>query len=355
MLKNRKVQLIAFFGLLVCALMVVFSVSSDGAKSKDSFEAESNLFSGYVISIENEEICILENQSEAAVLIDQLLEKAKRYYKSGENFSLLTDVEVSQGKYEKGSFSTFEDAKALLGLNTTLGAPEVTTENGEKITLSISDVYLVEEFSETEYETRYEYTYGVNKSYEKVLSEGEKGTVKRVYESKSINGETVSSILVLENVVSEPADRVVEIGVTPAMQLASSELAYFIKPYDGIISSDYGYRYLGGYEFHTGIDLVAKNGSCYGKTAVAAADGVVVESGYSSSRGNYVIIEHEYGFSTVYMHFAKRLVSKGDKVKAGDPVGLIGATGRVTGAHLHFEIHLNGNRANPENYLSFKK
>ena len=242
----------------------------------------------------------------------------------------------------------------MCGVCVVLGEPAVETISGEKIIISLCETAITEKLKETEFNTRYEYTYGVSNSYETVLSEGKTGVVKEIYETKKIDGKIVSETLVLDSVVSEPTDKVVEIGVTPSMQLASSELAYFIKPYDGIISSPYGYRYFNGYQFHTGIDLVASDGSCYGDTVVAAADGVVIDAGLSSTRGYYIIIEHEFGFVTEYMHFKSQLVSKGDVVSAGDPIGTIGSTGRSTGPHLHFEIILNGKHTNPENYLSFK-
>ncbi len=354
MFKNiRLSKLTVAFALLVVCLLFCFSAASK-VSSNASDSSKEKLSVGYAISVDSKTVCILKDLSEAELLSEKLLEKAKRYYKAGDSCSLLNNVEIIKGEYAEKSFSTPEESEISMGVSVLLGKPQVETAEGEIIVISLSEVSFTEAITETEFQTKYEYTYGVSKSYEKVISEGENGTVKQIYETKKIDGETVSQKLILENVVNAPQERVIEVGVTPSMQLASSELAYFIKPYNGIISSPYGYRYLNGYEFHSGIDLVDKKGSCYGDTVVTAADGVVVESGYSSSRGNYVIIEHEYGFSTVYMHFKKRLVSKGDTVSAGDPIGTIGSTGRSTGPHLHFEIRLNGKHTNPENYLSFK-
>jgi murein DD-endopeptidase MepM/ murein hydrolase activator NlpD len=361
MLKNTKCSQKLFKSVFaVITLFVLFLAASPCMfQSENALSAEQNnmvfeeLKNGYGVFVDSKLVCILENESDAVSLYDRLIDKACAYYKSSERYSLLNDIQISAGEYQKENFSTFKQAEKAMGVSVVLGEPVITTAKGEKISVSLSDKILVEEFETTDFETRYEYTYGVSQSYENVLCEGKNGTVKKVYESKTLNGEIVSSTLILESLISEPINRVVEIGVTPSMQLASAELAYFIKHYDGKISSDYGYRYLNGYEFHTGVDLVAKSGSCYGKTAVAAADGVVVESAYSSTRGHYIIIEHEYGFSTVYMHFKKRLVSKGDVVLAGDPIGTIGSTGRSTGAHLHFEIRLDGKHTNPENYLKF--
>lgn len=355
MFKNRVfLKLSALVTLLSVSLLFCFSISSNEKISQNEVGNLSTLKAGFAISVDSKTVCILENISDAELLSEQLLSKAERYYKTGENYSILNTVEIIEGKYAAEDFSTVAEAEKALSVSIVLGSPTVETLNGEKIIISLCETTLTEKLKETEFVTRYEYTYGVSKSYETVISEGKNGVVREIYETKKIDGEIVSETLVLDSVVCEPTDRVVEIGVTPSMQLASSELAYFIKPYDGIVSSPYGYRSFGGGSLHKGTDIVARKGSCYGDTAVAAADGVVVESGYSTTRGNYVIIKHEFGFVTEYMHFKSRLVSKGDIVSAGDPIGLIGSTGRSTGPHLHFEIRLNGKNVNPENYLSFK-
>lgn len=79
--------------------------------------------------------------------------------------------------------------------------------------------------------------------------------------------------------------------------------------------------------------------------------GVVLTSTYNSSYGNYVVISHANGESTLYAHMSKRLVSEGDKVTQGQTIGLVGTTGSSTGNHLHFEVRLNGQRQDPLNYF----
>ena len=83
----------------------------------------------------------------------------------------------------------------------------------------------------------------------------------------------------------------------------------------------------------------------------AAKSGVVLTSTYNSSYGNYVVISHANGESTLYAHMSKRLVSEGDKVTQGQTIGLVGTTGSSTGNHLHFEVRLNGQRQDPLNYF----
>lgn len=99
---------------------------------------------------------------------------------------------------------------------------------------------------------------------------------------------------------------------------------------------------------HKGIDIGAPTGS----NIVAAADGTVTISTYSYSAGNYVMINHGGGVSTVYMHCSKLLVSVGDTVKKGDVIAKVGSTGYSTGPHLHFGIRQNGAYVNPSKYVS---
>jgi len=95
------------------------------------------------------------------------------------------------------------------------------------------------------------------------------------------------------------------------------------------------------------VDIAAAGGT----DIWAAKSGVVLTSTYNSSYGNYVVISHANGESTLYAHMSKRLVSEGDKVTQGQTIGLVGTTGSSTGNHLHFEVRLNGQRQDPLNYF----
>lgn len=117
------------------------------------------------------------------------------------------------------------------------------------------------------------------------------------------------------------------------------------------ISDDYGNRMhptLGINKFHNGIDLAAPNGS----PILAAYDGDVVAATYSSTMGNYIMIDHGDSLYTIYMHASALYVSKGDTVSRGDKIAAVGSTGRSTGPHLHFSVRLNGSYVSPWNYIS---
>ena len=99
----------------------------------------------------------------------------------------------------------------------------------------------------------------------------------------------------------------------------------------------------GGARHHSGVDLKTKPND----EIVAAFDGEVIASGPYFGYGNCIRIKHAYGFETLYSHQSKNLVKKGDKVKAGQVIGLTGRTGRATTEHLHFEVSFGGRRLDP--------
>ncbi|MBQ7943594.1 MAG: peptidoglycan DD-metalloendopeptidase family protein [Lachnospiraceae bacterium] len=116
------------------------------------------------------------------------------------------------------------------------------------------------------------------------------------------------------------------------------------------ISDDYGYRIhpiLKVKQFHNGVDMAAPGGS----PILAAYDGVVVAASYSSSMGNYVMIDHGDELYTIYMHASKLYVKKGQEVTRGEKIAAVGTTGRSTGNHLHFGVRLNGKYVSPWDYF----
>ncbi len=95
---------------------------------------------------------------------------------------------------------------------------------------------------------------------------------------------------------------------------------------------------------HRGIDYAARTGT----PVVSAGDGKVITSGYNKFNGNYVVIKHSSSYITKYLHLNQRFVKQNQRVKQGDKIGTVGATGRVTGAHLHYEFLVNGVHTNPK-------
>jgi len=122
------------------------------------------------------------------------------------------------------------------------------------------------------------------------------------------------------------------------------------------ITSSFGNRFHPIYKtnkLHTGIDVCPPRGvSCQGGTLLAAGPGTVIFAGWKNGYGNTIIIDHGGKLTTLYAHMSKFTVSQGQKVIGQERIGLIGSSGNVTGAHLHFEVRVNGVPKNPQSYLS---
>ncbi len=116
------------------------------------------------------------------------------------------------------------------------------------------------------------------------------------------------------------------------------------------MASGYGWRIhpiLKTRRFHYGMDFTAKTGA----PIYATADGIVTHAGWKANGfGKHVVIDHGYGYETLYGHMSKVAVKKGQKVKRGQIIGYVGNTGLSAGPHCHYEVHLNGKRVNPINF-----
>jgi len=118
----------------------------------------------------------------------------------------------------------------------------------------------------------------------------------------------------------------------------------------GFISSTFGRRtdpFTGKKKFHKGIDFVGKRGS----EVLAVAAGVVTKSERVAGYGNIVEIRHADGYITRYAHNQENLVKEGDRVEKGEPIAMLGSSGRSSGPHVHFEVRRNGKIINPARFI----
>ncbi len=121
----------------------------------------------------------------------------------------------------------------------------------------------------------------------------------------------------------------------------------------GKINNEFGFRRNpfggGSYEFHAGIDIDGETGD----TVAVTANGIVTEAAWTGGYGNMIEIDHGNGLKTRYGHLSRIGVRVGDAVERGQIIGLVGSTGRSTGAHLHYELRLNDRPINPRPFLPF--
>ncbi len=123
-----------------------------------------------------------------------------------------------------------------------------------------------------------------------------------------------------------------------------------IRPVDGWMTSRFGHRvspFTGRKEFHKGLDIANRKGTAI----LATANGIVSYAGKKGPMGNVLVIDHGHGMITRYAHLSETLKKQGEKVKRGDIIAQMGNSGRSTGPHLHYEVHLNGVPVNPATYI----
>lgn len=164
-------------------------------------------------------------------------------------------------------------------------------------------------------------------------------------EEESENGETAEG-----GTEGEPEEEPEEPEEEPEEPSYSGGAFTWPCPSSTRVTSDYGPRESptgGASTYHRGIDI----GAAHGADIVAAADGTVSFTGYSSSAGNYLTVSHGNGVYTVYMHCSSIVASKGDSVNAGQVIAKVGSTGISTGNHLHFGVTVNGSYVSPWDYL----
>lgn len=231
--------------------------------------------------------------------------------------------------------------------------PQISNENsllyiGQKVNVTpvspIVSVIVEEEVIEdvvVKYTTKIKYDSSKSYGYREVTQTGVDGLQRVTTKVRKENG-YILTMVISDTVVLEPTIDKVEIRGTYSLDdpiiIGDTEWIWPTpSPYN--ISSKYGWRTLKGKNsFHAAVDIWTKYGK---KTPIYAANsGNVYEVGwYPSAGGNQVIINHNNGYYTLYCHLSKVYVKKGQAVKAGEVIGLMGDTGYVTGIHLHFGVY----------------
>ena len=222
--------------------------------------------------------------------------------------------------------------------------PEFTSENnllyeGQMVNLGLINPLfkLVEEDHVVEvqnqkYETKIEYDPNTLAGYERVKQEGSNGTIKITKKVQKVNGEIVSAVITNKEVIKEAVPKIIVKGskVMPTVGNVGLWGWPTAKPY--CITSPYGWR---GGKIHEALDI-----SCAGcgSPIYAANNGTVEKATYVYPNGNYIVINHNNGYYTIYAHLQTILVKEGQVVQMGDLIGKMGSTGKSTGCHLHFGI-----------------
>jgi len=177
---------------------------------------------------------------------------------------------------------------------------------------------------------------------------GEKiGSEKELDESETRDNEKDEIIKLLYNNVGFEFDSGNDIGLNFEKYSTSSRYIPYSIPVEGFMTKKFQNNDLLTGESHTGIDIVAKEGS----VIRSVADGVVVFSNWTYEGGNVIIIDHLNEFISFYKHNKRLLVGEKSLVRRGQPIALMGNSGVSSGTHLHFEIWKNGKPVDPKNYI----
>ncbi len=376
---------------------VKLSQLNDAAEVCDKLIAnsESKITNACGIYVDNTFICAVKNETDALSVLDNILAEHETD-EANAVVSFVEDIEYVQGLYPDNE-GTVKDASYLneklnskkseavyytvqagdtvsgIADKFDMKSSEIFNLNpklkesiqiGQKILISSEVNFIQVQVTKTEtrkveidYDTIKVNTSSLYKGDKKVVTKGVKGLEEVTELVTYIDGVRVSSKEVSRTTIREAVNEKIQVGTkTHSYSSGGGGGSYTggrlgwptIGAYS--ISSRYGYRNFGD-GWHGGIDIVRPGGSS-GCTVVAAESGTVTFAGWYGSGGYTVIINHGGGLTTMYCHMQPGLkVRSGQRVSRGQAIGKIGATGYVTGAHLHFEVKVNGNNVNPALYL----
>lgn len=345
------------------------------------------------VYVEGNFICAVKNETDALSVFDSILAE----HETGEEnavVSFVENIDYVQGLYldsdkvikdaeylqnklnsskSENKYHVVEDGDTIFDIAQKNSVsvsrlyelnPELTEtlQIGQKILVSKGVDFIRVQTTKTEYkeaEIPFEtVTISTSSLYvgdKKTVTKGENGVEQIAELVTYIDGVRVESKEISRTTIKDAVSEKIQVGTKK--QNASSNSSGGAKgklrwPTIGAnqISSPYGKRNFGD-GWHGGIDIVRPGGSS-GCTVVAAASGVVTFAGWYGSGGYTVMIDHGNGLTTMYNHMQNTIkVKTGQRVSSGQAIGNIGATGYVTGAHLHFEVKVNGKNVNPALYL----
>lgn len=192
----------------------------------------------------------------------------------------------------------------------------------------------------------------ISRSFSRLTNASETSTNEDLSADKILLSEIDSLISndEISQIIAEQTTAYTELVSKMESQISYLESRPDFYPTSGTYSSPFGYRkdpITGRSKLHNGIDISNKSG-----TAIfSAGTGVVTYSGYDGNFGNVLIIDHGYGYESVYAHCKTLLYAQGDEVTKGKQVATMGTSGRTTGPHLHFEIRYNEAPVNPLKFI----
>ncbi len=281
---------------------------------------------------------IIVGAAEDASVFDGILDDIFAEYTNDNTVSIRTLQTVSVGEEYVGRDAVKEPEEMRRMLD-----PENTTSITRLVIECVEDV----EYNEIiKYGTVYNNDENMYSDECVVTTEGEDGLRRCFAKAVRINGKQIMRTDSVSETIREPISECVTIGTKERPTTASHGV--YIWPADGIVTSEFGYRYVDvGSSFHNGIDIAGD----YGQPIYASDGGVVILSDWYYGYGLTVMIEHDDGTVTLYGHCSDTLVSEGERVYQGQQIAEMGSTGNSTGEHVHFEVRINDEAVDPRTVL----
>ena len=288
--------------------------------------------------------------------LDQVLVDYRRDYDDETTTEFANSVEVVTGNASGTDLITADEVMAL-------------ADGKFSISLSTDIVYT----RDVAYDTKVKYDEDKSSSYKKVTTKGVNGEEEVTLRTTFVDGVQTDAVQTDAKTIKKAVDEVVVKGKaedtssstgssstssdsssssssnsSSSYTTGSSGMFAWPLPYTHTLTSTFGTRWG---RLHGGLDI--SDGGVYGQPIYASASGTVTFSGGDNSGyGNYVIIDHGSGYTTLYGHCSSLVAVTGQYVNQGDLIGYVGSTGNSTGPHLHFEIRLNGEKMDPLGYTS---
>ena len=287
-------------------------------------EASGELDTLAVISVDGKQAGVCRSAEDAQAVLDRVM--AQHTTAADKNASFVQDVRVDTVV-----------AQAALAQDTGALLAQLSPRLDVSATRSVTYTEAIP------YETITRENDALDQTYRATVQEGSEGEVVVTAQIETLDGEEQRRTILARTVLSQATDEIVEVG-TRNVGIGTGDFMVPVSSY----TFTSGFKMRWG-RLHGGVDLAVPEG-----TPVYAADNgkVIVAGNLGDGYGNYIILDHQNGYKTLYAHNSELLVSVGDVVAQGEQIALSGNTGNSTGPHVHFEIQVNDEKVDPQQFVT---
>ena len=287
-------------------------------------EASGELDTLAVISVDGKQAGVCRSAEDAQAVLDRVM--AQHTTAADKNASFVQDVRVDTVVAQA---ALAQDTGALL----TQLSPRLDVSATRSVTYTEA----------IPYETITRENDTLDQTYRATVQEGSEGEAVVTAQIETLDGEEQRRTILARTVLSQATNEIVEIG-TRNVGIGTGDFMVPVSSY----TFTSGFKMRWG-RLHGGVDLAVPEG-----TPVYAADNgkVIVAGNLGDGYGNYIILDHQNGYKTLYAHNSELLVSVGDVVAQGEQIALSGNTGNSTGPHVHFEIQVNDEKVDPQQFVT---